>query len=260
MTLEAHIQHLPYFHFQSLGLIVFWIMTLLHYKQRVFHLTLLRRKCMARGYSSARERMVRTQLVPRGIHDPRVLEAMSKVPRERFVDEAMKRRAYDDNPLPIGNDQTISQPYIVALMTEALELKGDEKALEIGTGSGYQTAILAELSKAVYTVERIESLLEKARITLDELGYTNVYFKVFDGTLGWSEQGPYDAVLVTAGAPRVPKPLTDQLNDGGRMVVPVGDRLGQELLKITKKEGGFFEKSLGGVRFVSLIGEYGWTE
>jgi protein-L-isoaspartate(D-aspartate) O-methyltransferase len=215
---------------------------------------------MTSGDSSARDSMVRTQLVPRGIHDPRVLEAMSKIPRERFVDKSMKRRAYEDNPLPIGKDQTISQPYIVALMTEALELKGNEKTLEIGTGSGYQTAILAELSRAVYTIERIESLLEKAKRTLDDLGYTNVFFKVFDGTLGWSEEAPYDAIIVTAGAPRVPKPLKDQLNEGGRLVVPVGNRLGQELMKVTKEEGGFFEKSLGGVRFVNLVGEYGWTE
>jgi len=215
---------------------------------------------MASDYSLARETMVRTQLVPRGIHNPRVLEAMSKIPRERFVDKIMKRQAYDDNPLPIGKDQTISQPYIVALMTEALELKGNEKTLEIGTGSGYQTAILAELSKAVYTVERIESLLEKAKRALDDLGYTNVFFKVFDGTLGWSEEAPYDAIIVTAGAPRIPRPLTDQLNEGGRLVVPVGDRLGQELIKITKEEGGFFKKNLGAVRFVNLVGEYGWTQ
>jgi len=215
---------------------------------------------MASDYSLARETMVRTQLVPRGIHNPRVLEAMSKIPRERFVDKIMKRQAYDDNPLPIGKDQTISQPYIVALRTEALELKGNEKTLEIGTGSGYQTAILAELSKAVYTVERIESLLEKAKRALDDLGYTNVFFKVFDGTLGWSEEAPYDAIIVTAGAPRIPRPLTDQLNEGGRLVVPVGDRLGQELIKITKEEGGFFKKNLGAVRFVNLVGEYGWTQ
>jgi protein-L-isoaspartate(D-aspartate) O-methyltransferase len=223
-------------------------------------MTPIRRKFMASDYSLARESMVRSQLVPRGIRDPRVLEAMNKIPRERFVDHPMKGRAYDDNPLPIGKDQTISQPYVVALMTEALELKGNEKTLEIGTGSGYQTALLADLSKAVYTVERIESLLERAKRTLDELGYTNIFFKIFDGTLGWNEQAPYDAIIVTAGAPRVPKPLMDQLSDGGRLVVPVGDRLGQELIKITKEEGGFFEKSLGGVRFVNLIGEYGWTE
>jgi protein-L-isoaspartate(D-aspartate) O-methyltransferase len=220
----------------------------------------IRRTSMASDYSLARESMVKTQLVPRGIRDLRVLEAMKKIPRERFVDPPMKRRAYDDNPLPIGKDQTISQPYIVALMTEALELKGNEKTLEIGTGSGYQAAILAELSGVVYTVERIESLLEQAKCTLDDLGYTNIYYKVFNGTLGWPEEAPYDAIIVTAGAPRVPKPLTDQLNEGGRLVIPVGDRLGQELMKVTREEGGFFEKSLGGVRFVSLVGEYGWTE
>jgi len=215
---------------------------------------------MAIDYSLERQNMVRRQLVPRGIHDPRVLQAMSKVPREHFVDEPLKPQAHDDSPLPIGKNQTISQPYIVALMTEALELKGDETTLEIGTGSGYQTAILAELSKTVYTVERIEPLLERAKRRLDELGYTNVFFKIFDGTLGWSEHAPYDAIIVTAGAPRVPKPLMDQIKDGGRLVVPVGDRFGQELMRITKKNGGFYEKSLGGVRFVSLIGEYGWTD
>ena len=214
---------------------------------------------MVSDFTLARETMIKTQMLPRGIHDPRVLRAMGKVPRERFVGERMKPHAYDDNPLPIGEDQTISQPYIVALMTQALEQKGKERTLEIGTGSGYQTAVLAELSEIVYTVERIESLLERAKETLNELGYMNVFFKAFNGTFGWSEQAPYDAIIVTAGAPSVPKPLTDQLNEGGRLLVPVGDRLGQELMKITKKDGGFSEKSLGAVRFVSLIGEYGWT-
>lgn len=214
---------------------------------------------MVSDFTLARENMIKTQIIPRGIHDPRVLRAMGKVPRERFVGERMKPYAYDDNPLPIGEDQTISQPYIVALMTQALELEGKERTLEIGTGSGYQTAVLAELSEAVYTVERIEPLLERAKETLYELGYANIFFKVFNGTFGWSEQAPYDAIIVTAGAPQVPKPLTDQLKEGGHLLVPVGDRLGQELMKITKKNRGFSEKSLGAVRFVSLIGEYGWT-
>jgi protein-L-isoaspartate(D-aspartate) O-methyltransferase len=215
---------------------------------------------MINEYHRARENMVKTQLVPRGIYDPRVIQAMGTVPRERFVERPLKRRAYDDRPLPIGQDQTISQPYIVALMTQALDLTGDEKTLEIGTGSGYQTAILAEMSEAVYTIERISSLLERAKGTLNELGYTNIYFKVFDGTLGWSEYAPYDAIIVTAAAPRIPKPLFDQLNEEGRLVVPVGERISQELIKVTRKDGKFFEKSLGGVRFVSLVGEYGWTE
>ncbi len=215
---------------------------------------------MVNEYRFAREDMIRTQLVPRGIHDQRVLQAMGKIPRERFVGEPMKRQAYADAPLPIGKDQTISQPYIVALMTEALELNGDEKVLEIGTGSGYQTAVLAELCKAVYSVERIEPLLEQAGHILNELGYANVHLKVFNGTLGWNEHAPYDGIIVTAAAPHVPKPLLDQLNEDGRLVIPVGNRLGQELVKITKKDGTFAEQSLGGVRFVSLIGEYGWAD
>ena len=204
--------------------------------------------------------MVKTQLVSRGIDDPRVLQAMGKIPREYFIDESLRDQGYADRPLPIGKDQTISQPYVVALMTQALELKGNERVLEIGTGSGYQTAILAELAKVVYSVERIESLLEGARQALDGLGYTNIYLMVSDGTVGWIEHAPYEAIIVTAGAPRIPEPLTDQLNEGGRLCIPVGDRFSQELVKVTKKNGHLLEKSLGGVRFVSLIGEHGWTE
>jgi protein-L-isoaspartate(D-aspartate) O-methyltransferase len=212
------------------------------------------------AYRSLRERMVRTQLVPRGIRDERVLEAMKKVPRHRFVDPGMVGEAYADHPLPIGDGQTISQPYIVALMTEALGLTGGEKTLEIGTGSGYQTAVLAELSREVYTVERIKSLLERAENTLKGLGYKNVYFKAFDGTLGWPEHAPYDAVIVTAGAPAIPAPLRDQLAEGGRIVIPIGNRYSQELVKITKTDQGFEEKYLGGCRFVNLIGVHGWKD
>lgn len=211
-------------------------------------------------YETARGNMVRTQLVPRGIQNPGVLRVMGEVPRERFVPPMMKPHAYEDRPLDIGNDQTISQPYIVALMTQALELNGDEKTLEIGTGSGYQAAVLARLCRVVYSVERIASLLQRAEGILDELGYTNIFLKVFDGTLGWKAHSPYDAIIVTAAAPSIPEPLMDQLKEGGRVVIPVGDRVGQELIKITKKDGKFLEEDLIGVRFVSLIGEYGWGD
>ena len=204
--------------------------------------------------------MVKTQLIPRGIKDQRVLEAMMKVPRHLFVEEALRGEAYNDHPLPIGHKQTISQPYIVALMTQALELKGDEHTLEIGTGSGYQTAILAELCEKVYTIERIRPLLEQARKRLWDLGYTNILFKAFDGTLGWEEYAPFDAIIVTAGAPRVPQPLLDQLAEGGRLVIPVGDKFGQDLTKITKKDGDIIQHNLGGCRFVDLIGVHGWKD
>ena len=211
-------------------------------------------------YHMARERMVKTQLIPRGINDKRVLQAMGKIPRDRFIEEALKGEAYNDHPLPIGHKQTISQPYIVALMTEALELTGNERTLEIGTGSGYQTAILAELSEKVYTVERIKSLLVKSRNILAELGYNNILFKAFDGTLGWKEYEPYDAIIVTAGAPNVPQPLLDQLAEGGRLIIPVGNRFSQELIKMTKKRGRYIQKNLGGCRFVDLIGVHGWKD
>ena len=211
-------------------------------------------------YHMARERMVKTQLIPRGINDKRVLEVMGKIPRDRFTEEALRREAYNDHPLPIGHKQTISQPYIVALMTEALELTDKERTLEIGTGSGYQTAILAELSEKVYTVERIKSLLVKSRNILAELGYNNILFKAFDGTLGWKEYEPYDAIIVTAGAPNVPQPLLDQLAEGGRLIIPVGNRFSQELIKMTKKRGRYIQKNLGGCRFVDLIGVHGWKD
>ena len=211
-------------------------------------------------YRLARERMVKTQLVPRGIKDPRVLKVMGKVPRDRFIEEALSGEAYNDHPLPIGRKQTISQPYIVALMTEALELTGEEKVLEIGTGSGYQTAILADLSRKVYTVERIRDLMVKARNILADLGYNNVMFKAFDGTLGWQEYEPYDAIMVTAGAPKIPQPLLDQLADGGRLIIPVGNRFSQELIKVTKKKGNVIQKDFGGCRFVDLVGIHGWKD
>jgi protein-L-isoaspartate(D-aspartate) O-methyltransferase len=204
--------------------------------------------------------MVKTQLISRGISNRRVLEVMGKVPRDAFVEEALVGEAYNDHPLPIGEKQTISQPYIVALMTEALEVSGKEKTLEIGTGSGYQTAILADLSRKVYTIERVRTLMIKARNILQELGYTNILFKAFDGTLGWKEYGPYDAIIVTAGAPKIPQPLLDQLADGGRLVIPVGNRSSQELIKVTNKKGNYIKKNLGGCRFVDLLGIHGWKD
>jgi protein-L-isoaspartate(D-aspartate) O-methyltransferase len=211
-------------------------------------------------YRLAREKMVKKQLIPRGIKDAGVLEVMGKIPRDRFVEEALVGEAYNDHPLPIGHGQTISQPYIVALMTEALVLTGEEKTLEIGTGSGYQTAILADLSKKVYTVERIRPLLVKARNTLAELGYNNILFKAFDGTLGWKEFEPYDAIMVTAGAPKIPQPLLDQLAENGRLIIPVGNKFSQELIKVTRKKGNYLQENLGGCRFVDLVGVHGWRD
>ena len=211
-------------------------------------------------YRLAREKMVKNQIISRGITDPGVLEAMGKIQRHLFVEEALIGEAYNDHPLPVGYKQTISQPYIVALMTEALEMTGKEKTLEIGTGSGYQTAILAELSKTVYTIERIERLLEKSKMLLESLGYTNIFFKAFDGTLGWGEFAPYDAIIVTAGAPKIPQPLMDQMAEGGKLVIPIGNRYGQDLIKVTRTKNAFKERNLGGCRFVDLIGAHGWEE
>jgi protein-L-isoaspartate(D-aspartate) O-methyltransferase len=204
--------------------------------------------------------MVETQLRARGIRDKRVLEAMSKVLRHLFLEESLRRQAYEDHALPIAEKQTISQPYIVALMTEALELKGTEKVLEIGTGSGYQAAILAELAEQVFSVERIESLANEARKLLEKLGYRNITIEVFDGTCGWKEESPFDAIIVTAGSPRVPQPLIDQLKIKGRLVIPVGEVYSQMLLKITKEAKGSRQQDMGGCRFVKLLGEHGWKE
>jgi protein-L-isoaspartate(D-aspartate) O-methyltransferase len=202
--------------------------------------------------------MVAEQLVPRGIADERVLTAMGTVPRHRFVEMGQEGVAYSDRPLPIGHHQTISQPYIVARMTEALELGPDDKVLEIGTGSGYQAAVLAELGQKVYTIEKIEPLLERAGKILEDLGYDNVVSKIHDGTQGWPEHAPFDAILVTAGAPEVPRPLMDQLAEGGTMIIPVGDQALQELIKVTKQNGKVQEEKLGGCRFVPLRGAHGW--
>lgn len=212
-------------------------------------------------FAIARERMVADQLRARGITDPRVLTAMGRVPRHRFVEEALAARAYGDYPLPIGEKQTISQPYMVALMTQALELVGGERVLEVGTGSGYQTAILAELATKVYSVERIRSLADRARAILEELGYYNVLIRVGDGTLGWREEAPFDAVLVTAAAPEVPAPLVEQLKAAGRLVIPVGGSTAQVLKCLVKEPDGLVRESeLVGCVFVKLVGEQGWQD
>jgi len=194
------------------------------------------------------------------IRDERVLVAMARVPRERFLPPEEQYLAYEDRPLPIGFDQTISQPFIIALMTEALELTGNEKVLEVGTGSGYQAAILAELARLVITTERLPTLAESARRVLDGLGYTNIVVHLAEETLGWQREAPYDAIIVTAGAPRVPADLLAQLAIGGRLVIPVGSRYVQELYKITKRRTKELVENLGGCRFVSLIGKDAWEE
>jgi protein-L-isoaspartate(D-aspartate) O-methyltransferase len=205
--------------------------------------------------------MVETQIEARGISDARVLRAMGVIPRHLFVDEGLIEQAYNDSPLPIGEHQTISQPYIVALMTQALELKGRERVLEIGTGCGYQTAVLASLADRVFSVERIASLAASARKILDKLNFYNVAIRVGDGSYGWREEAPFDAIITTAGAPEIPQYLVEQLAAGGRMVVPVGDRDVQTLYKLTRSAENPQEikkEDLGGCRFVSLIGESGW--
>ena len=206
------------------------------------------------GYRAERERMVETQLVARGLRDPRLLDAFRRVPREKFVPSMLRDRAYEDGPLPIGEDQTISQPYVVAFMTDLLRLAGDERVLEIGTGSGYQTAILAELAKDVYTVEIVPTLAQEARARLEELGYSNVHYRIGDGSDGWPEHAPYDRILVTAAPRRVPTPLREQLRVGGCLVAPVG-RFWQNLVKMVRTESGFEETSYGGVRFVPMTGK-----
>ncbi|HEV8311327.1 MAG TPA: protein-L-isoaspartate(D-aspartate) O-methyltransferase [Methylomirabilota bacterium] len=207
-----------------------------------------------------RERMVEEQLVRRGISDARGLEAMRKVPRHRFVEEALRDRAYGDHPLPIGEGQTISQPYMVAAMTQLLRLTGSEKVLEIGTGSGYQTAILAELTRRVCSIERLPGLATRARRILEELGYTNAVVKTADGTYGWPDEAPFDRILVAAGAPAVPMPLFQQLAEGGRLVVPIGDPQAQTLHVVEKVEGQMRTSTDCGCVFVKLVGKYGWED
>jgi protein-L-isoaspartate(D-aspartate) O-methyltransferase len=202
--------------------------------------------------------MVQEQIIARGINNSRVIAALRKVPRHLFVDPGIVNRAYHDSALPIGDKQTLSQPYMAARMTEALGLIGNEKVLEVGTGSGYQTALLAELCFNVFSVEKIRALSRKARTLLDRLEYQNIALHVGDGTIGWSEHAPYDAIIVTAGAPAAPKPLLEQLADGGRLVIPVGDEQGQMLLRVTRAGGAFKEEQLGDCKFVKLFGKYGW--
>jgi protein-L-isoaspartate(D-aspartate) O-methyltransferase len=205
-----------------------------------------------------RQRMVNRQLIRRGIEDPAVLEAMGAVPRHAFVPEALRDQAYSDEPLPIGDGQTISQPFIVALMTEALQLSPGDRVLEIGTGSGYQSAVLAHMGAEVYSIERLPSLAGAAAKRLDDLGYTNVHVRAGDGNDGWPEAAPFDAVLVTAAAREIPRAPLQQLRFLGRMVLPVGGDDSQELVRIWRTEDGFREDYLGGCRFVRLIGRHGW--
>jgi len=208
--------------------------------------------------AQARAIMVEEQLVRRGIRDPRVLAAMGKVPRHMFVGAELWSRAYDDCPLPIGAGQTISQPYMVALIAEALELKGEERVLEVGTGSGYEAAVLAQLCREVFSVERVEELAARARIVLSGLGYENVSVLEGDGTLGWEGHAPFDAIAISAAAPRIPRPLLEQLRPGGCLVLPMGEEDLQTLVRIRKEEGGLREEYLGECRFVKLLGTYGW--
>lgn len=216
---------------------------------------------MFNEYSATRQKMVETQLLPRGIKDSRVIAAMKKVPRHLFLDEALWPEAYEDHPVPIGEKQTISQPFIVAIMSETLKLNGKEKILEIGTGSGYQTAILAELAEQVYSVERLPSIAKRARKILDELKYSNIIITIGDGTLGWKDHSPYDGIIVTAAAPYPPQTLLEQLKIGGRLVIPIGDESTQDLtLYIRESEADYNKESYGGCRFVKLIGEQGWRE
>jgi protein-L-isoaspartate(D-aspartate) O-methyltransferase len=206
----------------------------------------------------ARKNMVNEQLVSRGIKDHRILNAFLEVPRHKFVEEYLKYKAYDDYPLSIGYSQTISQPYMVALMTEAINPQPSEKILEIGTGSGYQAAILSRLCLAVYTIERISALASRARKALDDLGYFNIHIRLGDGTMGLPKDAPYDGIIVTAGAPHVPESLIGQLREDGRLIIPVGDEGIQDLRRITRTKDGVKEESLGGCRFVKLIGKNGW--
>jgi protein-L-isoaspartate(D-aspartate) O-methyltransferase len=209
----------------------------------------------AADLAAQRQRMVEQQLKPRGIKDERVLAAMAKVPREEFVSADARGDAYEDGPLPIGYDQTISQPYIVAFMTEQLRPKPSDRVLEIGSGSGYQAAILAELVAEVYTIEIVEPLGKSAEATLQRLGYKNVHLKVGDGYKGWPEEAPFDAIIVTCAPDKVPQPLVDQLKDGGRMVIPVGDRFAQQLYLLEKKNGQLKQSATLPVRFVPMTSE-----
>ena len=204
--------------------------------------------------------MVQNQIIARGVTDDLVINAMKQIPRHLFVSEALVETAYGDHPLPIGEGQTISQPYIIAEMTQALELKGDERVLEIGTGSGYQAAVLAAIVDRVYTIERNNTLFLDTKKLFDKLKYHNIVTKYSDGTLGWSQESPFDAIIVTAGGQDIPEPLIKQLSTGGKLVMPVGGNLTQELIIIEKTKTGITTKNLGGCRFVKLIGRHGWKD
>jgi len=212
----------------------------------------------AQRFARERERMVDEQLVARGVADPRVLDSMKRVPRHLFLEEALRDRAYGDHPLPIGDGQTISQPFIVGRMTELLGLTGREKVLEIGTGSGYQAAVLGELAARVCTIERLPRLATRARQTLEALGYRNVWVRTANGTLGWPDEAPFDRILVAAGGPSVPPPLFEQLAEGGRMVIPVGDAAGQVLKVVEKVRGEMRTSEHAACVFVKLVGKYAW--
>lgn len=209
-------------------------------------------------YDRLRHEMVEKQIAARGISDVRVLAAMRTVPRHLFVSEALMDQAYSDFPLPIGEQQTISQPFIVAEMTQALQLTPEDRVLEIGTGSGYQAAILAQIAYRVYTIERIHSLYIKTRRLIDKLGYHNIVTRYSDGTTGWKDESPFDAIIVTAGAPEIPAVLVNQLAMGGRMVIPVGNQHSQDLIRLVREKSGVHQTNLGGCRFVKLVGEHGW--
>lgn len=211
-------------------------------------------------YSKSRKRMVNKQIARRGVRSQVVLDAMRKVPRERFLPKYARLFAYDDSPLPIGKGQTISQPYIVAYMIEALALEGGEKVLDIGTGSGYAAAVLAEIAAEVYTIERVEALADMARAVLEDLGYVNVHVQHGDGTLGWPEHAPFDGIVVAAAGPEVPETLKQQLKVGGRLVIPIGrSKTFQELVRVTRVADDEFDiEYLAPVRFVPLVGEEGW--
>ena len=211
-------------------------------------------------HAGQRRKMVEEQLSDRGIKDLFVLEVMSRVPRHLFTLDSLQHRAYGDTPLPIGENQTISQPYIVAAMTEALKLKGHERVLEIGTGSGYQTAVVAELAAQVFTIERINALSRKAQQILEGLSYANIVFKMFDGTYGWPDQAPFDAIMVTAAAQEIPEALIKQLGDGGTLVAPAGGADKQKLIVLTKKGDRVSKREIGDCKFVPLVGKYGWPE
>jgi protein-L-isoaspartate(D-aspartate) O-methyltransferase len=210
-------------------------------------------------FERERSRMVTEQLARRGIRDERVLGAMRRVPRHHFVEEVFRERAYGDHPLPIGQEQTISQPYIVALMTSLLELTGREKVLEVGTGSGYQTAVLAELARRVCSIERIPALAARARAALEGLGCANAWVRVGNGTLGWPDEAPFDRILVAAAGPSVPPPLLEQLAEGGRMVLPLGGPTGQTLTLVENAGGQTRTRSCGDCHFVPLVGKYAWN-